>query len=429
MIAKIHFTSENWSVIKRLAPVVALLCLAISFPSPVHASVKAGDACASLGKTKKVGKSTLVCKKQGKKLVWTKKSGGSTNLAGPTSRPMPTPSAASSPTIAPSPTPSPTPTPRISTVAVPDFLTMGDINDELALKVAWKSFDKRMAKATSPKSTVELRTGPKTDRVRANSYIKSLLRSVAFWDDIYSPAKPVVVALSYSDEYSWMEEQWKMFGMNPKDMGGESAFSSSGTDCNQGSAFLHNGTDPFFWGCLPRSGSVDFIGLQKFAGHEFTHIVQSYLMEWKTGKYKRFPLPFIFTEGSADFYGIATSSENEDEFLNNWSLARTYGYFGNREEKLAIKNWDADKWLWALNENAKNIQIPESKWVQYYSGREVTARLIGLKGHDGFVDLMKRAESSQDWKKSFAEVYGITWDEFAKKMSVELVEITKRLVP
>ena len=82
-----------------------------------------------------------------------------------------------------------------------------------------------------------------------------------------------------------------------------------------------------------------------------------------------------------------------------------------------------------MNENAKNNQIPESKWVQYYSGREVTARLIGLKGHSGFVNLMKRAESTQDWKKSFEEIYGLTWDEFTKKMSIELVEITKKLVP
>jgi hypothetical protein len=55
--------------------------------------------------------------------------------------------------------------------------------------------------------------------------------------------------------------------------------------------------------------------------------------------------------------------------------------------------------------------------------------LIGLKGHESFVSFMKKTESYQDWKKSFQEVYGLSWDEYAQKMSVELVEITKALVP
>lgn len=306
---------------------------------------------------------------------------------------------------------------------------MNDANNELALKVAWGSFDKRMKEATSPKAKIELRTGEKTDKSRANEYIKSLTRSVAFWDDVYSPSKPIVAALSYSDEYSWMETQWKQFGLNPKDMGGETGFKSNGQDCNQGAATLHNGTDPFFWGCLASRGSIDFIGVQKFAGHEYTHVVQSFLIEWKSGSFRRSALPFLFTEGSADFYGIASSSTNQEEFLKNWSESRVKGFFGGAKDKAEIKTWDADKWVWALNENAKSNQIPESPWVQYYSGREVIARMIGLKGHEGFVNFMKTTESSQDWKKSFLEIYGLSWDEFAKKIAPELVVITKNLIP
>lgn len=417
-------------MMNRALAVCLTVFLLISFPQSSSSAVKVGSSCTTIGKSTKIGKITLICSKQGKKLLWIRKSTTSIPAASPANSPTPV---LATPTTSPSPTStltaSPSPTPQSTYVPVPEYLTMADSNDELALKVAWKSFDKRMSQATSTKTAVELRTGTKTDRQRANNYIKSLIRSVAFWDDIFSSAKPVVVALSYSDEYAWMESQWKSFGINPNDLGGEASYSASGADCNQGSAFLNKGTEPFFWGCLASRGSIDFIGVQKFAGHEFTHIVQSYLMEWKTGTYRKFPLPFLFTEGSAEFYGIATASESEAEFLRNWSQARVSGFFGSREDKLAIKSWDADKWVWALNENAKNNQIPESKWVQYYSGREVTARLIGLKGHSGFVNLMKRAESTQDWKKSFEEVYGLTWDEFTKKMSIELVEITKKLVP
>jgi hypothetical protein len=137
----------------------------------------------------------------------------------------------------------------------------------------------------------------------------------------------------------------------------------------------------------------------------------------------------LFTEGSADFYGIASSSRNREEFLKNWSESRVKGFFGGTKDKAEIKNWDADKWVWALNENAKNNQIPESPGVQYYSGREVVARMIGLKGHEGFVNFMRTTESSQDWKKSFLEIYGLSWDEFTKKIAPELVSITKNLIP
>ncbi len=418
-------------MLKRAIAVGVSACL-LAVASPMsNAVIKVGATCPTIGKTKKVGTQTFICKKQGKKSVWAKRTTSTSNAAGksdvatstPTTSPTPTPSPTSSST------PTPAPTPTVTQEAIPDFLTMNDSNNELALKVAWKSFDKRMSLATTPKAKIELRIGDKTDKTRANDYIQSLIRSVAFWDDIYSPTKPVVASLAYSDEYLWMESQWKQFGINPNDMGGESGYKSNGADCNQGSAILDKGTDPFFWGCLASRGSIDFIGVQKFAGHEYTHVVQSFLIEWKSGSYKRSALPMLFTEGSADSYGIATASSDQSAFLKNWSESRTKGFFGSMEERAVIKSWNAEKWQWALNENAKNNQIPESRWVQYYSGRELVVRMIGLKGHEGFVEFMKKTESLQDWKKSFVDVYGITWDEFTAKMSLELVEITKRLVP
>lgn len=417
MIAKSIFKAENLGVMRRIIIASLLISLTLLFPQSSNAAIKPGDICKAVGSTKKVGSTTLICKKQGKKTLWVKQGSSSSNAASPSKSPSPVAS------------PSPSPSQKITSGLVPDYLTMNDPNDELALRVSWKSFDKRMSQAVSPKASVEIRTGAKTDKSRANEYLKSLIRSVAFWDDVYSPTKPVVAALSYSDEYAWMEDQWKRFGMNPKDLGGESSFTSGGASCNQGSAYLYNGLEPFFWGCLPSRGAIDVIGLQKFAGHEFTHIVQSHLIEWKTGRYKPSALPKLFMEGSAEFYGIATASQGEEEFLKNWNSARVNGYFGSPAEKSVIKDWNADKWLWALNENANNKLIPEAQGVLYYSGREITSRLVGLKGHEGFVSFMKQTESLQDWKKSFENIYAITWDEFSRKMSLELVEITKRLAP
>lgn len=416
-------------MLKRLF-LVGLFGLSLSLVTPFsNAAIKAGDSCSTVGKTKKVGGQTLICKKQGKKSVWMKNKTSSNSASGKNENPAPNPTPSQSTTPAPIPSQTPTPTPSPTQEVIPQFLTMNDANNELALKVAWQSFDKRMSQASSPKAKVEIRTGDKTDKARASQYLQSLIQSVVFWDDIYSPSKPIVAALSYADEYSWMENQWKQFGLNSKDVGTEESYKFNGADCNQGSATLYNGTDPFFWGCLASRGSIDFIGVQKFAGHEYTHIVQSFLIEWKSGSYRRSALPFLFTEGSADFYGIASSSRNREEFLKNWSESRVKGFFGGTKDKAEIKNWDADKWVWALNENAKNNQIPESPGVQYYSGREVVARMIGLKGHEGFVNFMRTTESSQDWKKSFLEIYGLSWDEFTKKIAPELVSITKNLIP
>ncbi len=416
-------------MLKRLF-LVGLFGLSLSLVTPFsNAAIKTGDSCSAVGKTKKVGGQTLICKKQGKKSVWMKNKTSSNSASGKNENPAPNPTPSQSTTPAPIPSQTPTPTPSPTQEVIPQFLTMNDANNELALKVAWQSFDKRMSQASSPKAKVEIRTGDKTDKARASQYLQSLIQSVVFWDDIYSPSKPIVAALSYADEYSWMENQWKQFGLNSKDMGTEESYKFNGADCNQGSATLYNGTDPFFWGCLASRGSIDFIGVQKFAGHEYTHIVQSFLIEWKSGSYRRSALPFLFTEGSADFYGIASSSRNREEFLKNWSESRVKGFFGGTKDKAEIKNWDADKWVWALNENAKNNQIPESPGVQYYSGREVVARMIGLKGHEGFVNFMRTTESSQDWKKSFLEIYGLSWDEFTKKIAPELVSITKNLIP
>jgi hypothetical protein len=418
---------------KRLIVLVLIGIMSYSIPYAA-AAVKAGDKCSTRGISKTVGKKVFICVKQGKKLSWALKKDNGTSSQPKQTSPTPSPSPSPTPTLAtpePQPTSSSTPTPSPTAIKeeVPEFLTISQPLNELAIKVAWKSFDKRNQQATSSKAKVDLRTGPNTDQSRASEYIESLKNSVAFWDDVYSPDKPVVAALAYSSDYSWMESQWKLFGLNPNDMGGESSFKQSGADCNQGSATLSKGVEPFFWGCLASRGSIDFIGVKKFAGHEYTHVVQSHLIEWKSGSYKRSALPLLFSEGSADFYGIASASKNQSEFLTNWNESRRRGFFGESSERLAIKSWNSDKWLFALNENAKNNQVPESKWVQYYSGRELILGLIGLKGHESFVSFMKKTESYQDWKKSFQEVYGLSWDEYAQKMSVELVEITKALVP
>jgi hypothetical protein len=64
----------------------------------------------------------------------------------------------------------------------------------------------------------------------------------------------------------------------------------------------------------------------------------------------------------------------------------------------------------------------------YFTGAYATARLVAAKGHEGFVEFLKENGKlgGGDVFKAFQNVYGITFEEFAKMISPEVIQFARK---
>jgi len=91
--------------IARALSLILVSSTLISFPATSNsAQIKAGVTCKKTGEVRAVGTKQFVCKRSGKKLIWTQVL--EAKQPAPSQSPTPTPT----PTPRPTPTPSPTPT-------------------------------------------------------------------------------------------------------------------------------------------------------------------------------------------------------------------------------------------------------------------------------------------------------------------------------
>jgi hypothetical protein len=73
----------------------------------------------------------------------------------------------------------------------------------------------------------------------------------------------------------------------------------------------------------------------------------------------------------------------------------------------------------------RGSKLMQGHW--YFTGAYATARLVAAKGHEGFVDFLKEnGKLNGDVFKAFQTVYGITFEEFAKMISPEVIQFAKK---
>jgi hypothetical protein len=268
---------------------------------------------------------------------------------------------------------------------------------------------------------IDLLTGPATDRKIAQEYIKPLTSAMTFWSKDYKPAKPLVVALAEVQDFQFMRDQWAKNEFGSDFDSSEKSWSQNGANCNQGAA--KNDPQPFFWGCLSSdTSSFNVIGIKKFTPHEYTHVVQMALYkEASGGKFGN--VPTLFSEGSADFYGI-THASTPNDFAKNWESYRTYKYI-NTTTAVGLKTATNDQMYSYLIDAMRGSKLMQGHW--YFTGAYATARLVAAKGHEGFVDFLKEnGKLNGDVFKAFQTVYGITFEEFAKMISPEVIQFAKK---
>lgn len=368
---------------------------------PAHATVMAGAKCTTKGQIKISQGKKYTCIKSGKKLVWNKGS-----VVAPTN---------------PVATSTPTPAATTKTIASSWPLDKAVESVENLLAIADGSERRYVAGVKAEDVKLDIRLGPTTSKVRAEEFLSPLQIAVKNWSADFAPKDPVVIALAEVQDYEFMKDLWPKFGLNGGGFDNSQAgWARDGSSCNQGSAIYDQ--VPFFWGCMSSSGSLEPIGLRKFTAHEYTHLVQYWIINKKAGK-SFYGLPLIFMEGAADFFGI-TYASTSDKFQNDWVSYRSIGFLSN-ETKAALKSANSENMLEYISDSMSGGKklIGHS----YYTGAYATARLIAAKGHKGYVDYMFEYGLSGDAYAAFEKVYGVTFQSFAKMIAPELVEFARLL--
>ncbi|CAN2226157.1 hypothetical protein MCEMRE26_01339 [Candidatus Nanopelagicaceae bacterium] len=364
---------------------VLSLALVVQLPS-ANAAVKAGATCAKIGQLSPTKSPKFKCQLVSGKKKWVATKTKSELVRVPASWPLTQPAN-----------------------SVEEILAIAD------------SAERKYTAGVNEVLPVELLIGPNTSKTLADLYIQPLKTAMVLWSKDFKPTKPLVVALAEVQDYEFMKEQWQKNEFGSDFDSSKETWNRNGENCNQGAA--KNDPQPFFWGCIAsNAGGYENIGIKKFTPHEYAHVVQIGLFkEASGGKFGN--VPSLFSEGSADYYGVTYASTASDA-AKNWQRYRASKYQSS-ETINGLLNATNDQMYSYLVDAMKDSKLLPGHW--YFTGAYATARLVAAKGHDGFVDFLKENGKlgGGDVFKAFQNVYGITFEEFAKMISPEVIKFAK----
>jgi hypothetical protein len=363
---------------------VLSLALVVQLPS-ANAAVKAGVTCAKIGQLSPTKSPKFKCQLVSGKKKWVATKTKSELVRVPASWPLTQPAN-----------------------SVEEILAIAD------------SAERRYTAGANEVLPIELLIGPSTSKTLADLYIQPLKTAMTLWSKDYKPTKPLVVALAEVQDYKFMKDQWAKNEFGSDFDSSEATWGKYGEGCNQGAA--KNDPQPFFWGCIASNAAgYGNIGIKKFTPHEYMHVVQLALYkEASGGKFGN--IASLFGEGSADYYGVTYASTASDA-AKNWRNYRSYKFMGS-ETTYGVVNATNDQMYSYLVDAMKDSKLLPGHW--YFTGAYATARLVAAKGHEGFVEFLKENGKQQgDAFKAFQNVYGITFEEFAKMISPEVIKFAK----
>ena len=370
------------------------------------ATPKVGAKCTKLNSTS----GTLICKNVGGKLLWQKKV-----VVKATPAPSPTPIAIPTPTQTPTPTPTSTPTPTPEPTGPSSPITFDNLDLKWTSIIARNELNAQIAKLTTPKSTVEIISGPNVVASQLEEEKRLLSIAETLFSKYYQPTSYQVVFFSEKDG-AWADQALATYGGSYGSLVTEIAKWPNG--CNF--AFATTGKKgPIYYQCMDTRGRGD--NDKQTAIHEYFHLVQQ--------KFKNGSMACWLLEGSATYFGVALGVDGADtsgatgrKFIQQ--LAYQYNPGGSpsnppntRMRDIAQTTEGVVKLLTDLELQPRSPQDNCLTLGAYSGGHIATEALIAVKGFTTYMTFLESLKNGKEWQENFQIIFGISTQEFYKKLA------------
>jgi len=378
------------------------------------ATPKVGAKCIKLNSAS----GSLICKKVGGKLLWQKKvvvkaapAPSPSPIATPTPTPIPTPAPTPTPILTPTPTPTPTPEPTGPSSPI----TFDNLDLKWTSIIARNELNAQIAKLTTPKSTVEIISGPNVVASQLEEEKRLLSIAETLFSKYYQPTSYQVVFFSEKDG-AWADQALATYGGSYGSLVTEIAKWPNG--CNF--AFATTGKKgPIYYQCMDTRGRGD--NDKQTAIHEYFHLVQQ--------KFKNGSMACWLLEGSATYFGVALGVDGADtsgatgrKFIQQ--LAYQYNPGGSpssppntRMRDIAQTTEGVVKLLTDLELQPRSPQDNCLTLGAYSGGHIATEALIAVKGFTTYMTFLESLKNGKEWQENFQINFGISTQEFYKKLA------------
>ena len=402
---------------------IILLTVILGLPTAAsHAAVKSGGPCKRIGESATSVSEILVCAKNGKKTLWSKRTDVTAFATGPTGRLV--------------------------------YRYIGSNQERQSLFGDWIKKDSRSERTFDPirvaayNSIRALKSDPahtniKFDYIIRPSYPKDIsevvkLQSVEFAKRL-SPMldKKLEIKLILLTEKDRAFIVSELAGLVPKQewQGALEILSDYST---QERFYSRSGTGGGTAAYLPEKGYGYYIGhtstLAKLttywpqvAPHEMTHVMQGVLANGFGGQYgegdPRAKWHGHLIEGSANTFGMALGFDQLGWYADEMD---THLRFGVKQFKSQFPMRNVDDAVKLINEIEKRDTQARGE-LSYSAGQYVWEYFVGKYGADKFVELLKNIPKSDDFAQNIKQTIGIEKNEFYKAAGEYLLANWKRL--
>jgi len=401
---------------KHLSAILALLLIATLPNISTAATIKPGMPCKKLNAISQSAGSKLVCKKIGKKWVWSvvKISSikalpiapveGLTPAPVPTAQPVPTK------------TPEPLKTLDVEPTGPASPITFDNLDVKWTSVVARAHLLSEFAKLPIPESKIKVISGPTVVTEQLEEERRLLLIAERMFSKYFSPDLYQVIYFSEKDG-AWADQALKTYGGSyPNSISQEILRWPAA--CNFAFATIGK-QSPIYYQCMDTRGRS--INDKQTPIHEYFHLVQQ--------KYQMNTLPCWLLEGSATYFGIALGVDGADPtgrsgntFINNLSYAYNPGGSINSPPNTRMHDLvQSEDGVLKLMTGLELIPSrPEHNCISlgaYTAGGIATEALIATKGLSVYMEFMGLLRNGKDWRENFSSAYGISPTEFYMKLA------------
>ena len=399
---------------KKIA-IIAITALALLFPEPAEAAVKAGQVCKKVNQSATSNGKKFTCVKSGKKLVW---------------RASPVPQPASTPTASATPSPEPIKTEQrqleITSSSAAKIGTgcsfsgthvgllegpaqckeangqkiwtlIAKENDSVASRAYRYVLEKYLA-APEGNLAIDVRMDPNTPEW-GKKIEKGLFAGARFWGTSPSGSAPVPTLISA--DLKWWPAQLDALNYSGKE---EFLKRIAAGTCQ---AEFHGGPNPFWSFTFREANCVTNVGFKQVPAHEYTHYAQAVLSASLSSQKPRVPW---MEEGLASFIGgaLGVASDMGTDLRFSWASDLR----GNLVE---VDFFSKDE-----------RSVYESpKWGSIYPvGAIATEGLVALIGMDGVLKYYAGIKDGMSADQAMVNAFGLSVSKAAKLLDGYVISVS-----